>query len=250
MTKAIILAAGMGTRLRPLTNDRPKCLVELAGKPLLQHQIGLLQSMHVVDIHVVGGYLAEKINRPDITLHVNPDFESTNMVYTLFQAEEELDGNEDVIISYGDIVFEPSVLEKLLGCEAQVCVVSDREWLRYWRARFPDPLDDAETFQVDDQGRILRLGKTPQTVDEVEGQFIGLMKFRQDVLPGLRNVWSALQQSSDPGMTEKLYTTDFLQHLIGQDWELKPVFIENGWAEIDSEKDLAVAIDFFTPHSE
>ena len=249
MTKAIILAAGMGTRLRPLTNDRPKCLVELAGKPLLEHQISVLQSLGIFNIHVVGGYLAGMLERSDITLHVNSDFETTNMVYTLFQAEGELDSSEDVIVSYGDIVYEANVLEKLLKCEGQVCVVSDRQWLRYWRARFTDPLDDAETFRVDGQGKILDLGKKPQTVDEVEGQFIGLMKFRQEVLPELRNVWSALQRSSAPGAVERSYTTDFLQQLIHEGWELRPVFIENGWAEIDSEKDLAVATDFFTPHN-
>ena len=249
MTKAIILAAGMGTRLRPLTNDRPKCLVELAGKPLLEHQISVLHSMGILDIHVVGGYLAKKLERPEITLHVNSDFQTTNMVYTLFQAEKELDGRQDVIISYGDIVYEASVLEKLLECEGPVCVVSDRQWLRYWRARFTDPLDDAETFRVDGQGKIRDLGKKPQTLDEVEGQFIGLIKFRQDVLPELKNVWSALQQSSALGAAEKLYTTDFLQQLIDEDWELRPVFIENSWAEIDSQEDLTVATDFFTPNN-
>lgn len=247
MTKAIILAAGIGTRLRPLTNDRPKCLVKLAGKPLLEHQISVLQSVGIFDIHVVGGYLAKKLERPDITLHENSDFETTNMVYTLFQAEQELAGDKDVIISYGDIVYEANVLEKLLECEGQVCVASDRQWLRYWRARFTDPLEDAETFRVDDQGKILELGKTPETVDDVEGQFIGLLKFRHDALPELRNVWYALQESLSPGTAEKMYTTDFLQQLIDEDWELRPVFIENGWAEVDSQGDLAIATDFFTP---
>lgn len=249
MTKAIILAAGMGTRLRPLTDDRPKCLVALAGKPLLDYQIDVLQSAGIFDIHVVGGYMADKLGRSDITLHVNKEFETTNMVYTLFRAEEELRGEENVVISYGDIVYEATVLQKLLRCESEVCVVSDREWLRYWRARFSDPLDDAETFRVDYRGRIISLGGKPETTDEVEGQFIGLMKFRKDSLSNLKKAWLNLQSVLKPGQADALYTTDLIQHLIDHDWEVSPVFIENGWAEVDSPTDLAVAKDFFTPEA-
>ena len=61
--KAIILAAGQGTRLRPLTNDKPKCLVELANKPLLDHQLSVLRYTGINDIHVVAGYRAEQLNR-------------------------------------------------------------------------------------------------------------------------------------------------------------------------------------------
>jgi len=247
VTKALILAAGMGSRLRPLTNDRPKCLVELAGKTLLDHQISALHTVGIFNIHVVGGYMAEKLDRDDITLHVNQEFETSNMVYTLFQAENELDGEEDAIISYGDIVYEPHVLEKLLYCDSEVCVVSDREWFRYWVARFSNPLDDAETFEVDYQNRITGLGRKPSSVDGIQGQFIGLMKFRHDSLPKLRQTWASLQESHKFGSAKSMYTTDLLQFLIDQGWDLEAVFIENGWAEVDSQTDLAVAMDFFRP---
>lgn len=247
MTKAIILAAGMGSRLRPLTEDRPKCLVELAGKPLLDHQIRTLQSAGIFDIHVVGGYMADRLDRRDTTLHVNQQFATSNMVYTLFRVEQELGGEEDVIVSYGDIVYEAVVLEKLLRCKAELCVVSDREWLRYWCARFSDPLDDAETFRIGPDGRIISLGKKPHTIEEVEGQFIGLMKFRHDSLPKLRRTWLSLQRELSPGEVKAMYTTDLLQHLIDEGWEASPVFIDNHWAEIDSPTDLAVATDFFRP---
>ena len=247
MTKAIILAAGMGTRLRPLTNDRPKCLVELAGRPLLDHQITALNSVGVSNIHVVGGYMAEKLYRNDITLHVNQEFETTNMVYTLFQAENELEGEEDVILSYGDIVYEAHVLEKLLHCDSEVCVVSDREWLRYWVARFSNPLDDAETFEVDYQNRITGLGRKPSFVEGIQGQFIGLMKFRHDSLSKLRLTWASLQESYGLDRAKSMYTTELLQFLIDQGWDVKAVFVENGWAEIDSQTDLAVGMEFFKP---
>lgn len=247
MTKAIILAAGMGTRLRPLTDNLPKCLVELAGRSLLDHQIEVLRLLGISDVHVVGGYLAEKLRRDDITLHLNHEFATTNMVYTLFRAEKELDGPEDVVVSYGDIVYEATVLERLLACEAEVCVASDKEWLRYWSARFPNPLVDAETFTVDSHGRISSLGNKPQTTAEIEGQFIGLMKFRGNSLPGIRSTWEALRDRLSSRDAETMYTTGFLQALIDNDWDVRPVFIENQWAEVDSLSDLAVAEHFFNP---
>lgn len=246
MTKAIILAAGMGTRLRPLTDERPKCLVELDGLPLLEHQIRALHSHGITDIHVVGGYKADALAREDITLHLNERYDKTNMVYTLFQAEGELSGTNDVIVSYGDIVYEPSVIEKLLLCNAQVCVVSDQQWLQYWSARFANPLDDAETFEVDEHDRIRSLGQKAHQVNGIGGQFIGLMKFRADYLAQLKTVWSDIMTSFGPQKSETMYTTDFLQYLIDHDWEVKPVFIENRWAEVDSPSDLVVASKFYS----
>lgn len=247
MTKAIILASGMGTRLLPLTIDRPKCMVQLQGMPLLAHQVSAFRLAGVDNIHVVGGYMADKIDRRNIKLHLNRDFASTNMVFSLFQAAEELGGEEDVVVSYGDIVFESHVLDRLLECDAPVCVVSDRQWLRYWSARFSNPLEDAETFRADDWGHIISLGQTPITPEEVQGQFVGLLKFRKDMLTPLRSVWSSLGRTLGSGARNKIYTTDFLQYLIDSGWELQAVSIENGWAEIDSPADLAVAEDFFQP---
>ena len=82
--KAIILAAGQGTRLRPLTDNKPKCMVELLGKPLIQHQLETLRRNGIDEIHIATGYMQEKIDFERTTKHFNPKYESTNMVYTLF----------------------------------------------------------------------------------------------------------------------------------------------------------------------
>ena len=82
--KVIILAAGYGSRLKPYTNKIPKCMVELAGKPLLQHQIETLNSAGLNNITVVGGHLIEKIIGKDIQIIKNDKYDSTNMVSSLF----------------------------------------------------------------------------------------------------------------------------------------------------------------------
>ena len=102
--KAIILAAGEGKRLRPLTNNTPKCLVNLFGKSLLQWQIETFRSCQIDDISVVTGYRSELINLPGLKIFQNKKFETTNMVESLFCASQEL--SEQTIVSYGDIIFE------------------------------------------------------------------------------------------------------------------------------------------------
>lgn len=245
--KAIILAAGQGTRLRPLTDDKPKCLVELAGKPLLEHQLVTLRAGGVDDIHIVGGYRAEKLQRPDITLHINERYAETNMVSTLFAAEAVMTGESDLIVSYGDIVYERRVLAALQAVDAPIALAVDRKWRRYWAARMPDPLSDAETLKLTDSDRVAELGKKPQRYDEIQGQYTGLIRIRADQVTSLPEVWRTMDRDAiyDGKTRDKMYMTSFIQHLIDSGWEVRAAFIDNGWAEVDCEADISVATWFW-----
>ena len=120
MTRAIILAAGQGTRLRPLTNDRPKCLVPLAGISLLERQAQTLRSCGINEIRVVGGYLVDEIKKRGFACSINENYAATNMVATLFSAIDYLPGDDDLIISYGDIVYQPQNLQALLQNQDEI----------------------------------------------------------------------------------------------------------------------------------
>lgn len=245
--KAIILAAGQGTRLRPLTDDKPKCLVELAGKPLLEHQLATLHAGGVDDIHVVGGYRTDQLQRPGITLHINERFAETNMVTTLFAAEAVMTGESDLIISYGDIVYEQRVLAALQAVDAPIALAVDREWRSYWAARMADPLSDAESLKLSDSDRVVELGKKPQSYDEIQGQYIGLIKIRADYVARLPQLWRSMDRDAiyDGKDYDNMFMTSFIQHLIHIGWEARAAFIDNGWAEVDCEYDLNVATEFW-----
>jgi choline kinase len=159
---AIILAAGEGTRLRPLTNDKPKGLVELFGKSILERQIDIFMSCGITDISIVTGFNAEMIQFPYINYFHNPNFKITNMVETLFCAKEKL--NESSIISYGDIIFEKSVLEKLINSEYDISVIIDLAWKDYWKVRFENPLEDAESLILNN-GYIADIGQKYQKLE-------------------------------------------------------------------------------------
>lgn len=238
--KAVILAAGQGTRLRPLTDDRPKCLVELAGVSLLQRQCTILREAGIADITIVAGYRAEKISPDGCRILHNSDYASTNMVATLFCAQEVLTGETDVIVSYGDIVYETRVLESVMACSAPVCLPIDIAWRSYWECRLADPLQDAETLKLDSQGCVRELGKKPRSYDEIQGQYIGLFKVRTDCVAKLFQIYAAMDRTAryDGKDFANMYMTSFLQHLIDIGWTVQSVSVKNGWLEVDTIEDL------------
>jgi L-glutamine-phosphate cytidylyltransferase len=238
MPKTLILAAGEGTRLRPYTLDRPKCLVEVDGRSLLDRQLDVLRAEGVSPIMLIGGYLSDKLCRPGVALKLNPRYAETNMVWTLFCVEEELIG--EVIVAYGDIVYSRTILRALLDSHADIAVTIDMDWEAYWRARNEDPIADAETLKLAPDGRILELGQKPKSLAEIEGQYMGLMKFSSAGIETLKSVfYEARRTGSLRGkLPEKAYMTDLLQAIIDAGHRLQSVPVRGGWVEIDTVSDL------------
>ena len=241
--RMIILAAGEGQRLRPLTEDRPKCLVEVGGKPLIDWQIEIASRLGIRDIIVVTGHRAEQLKTRGHRRHHNPDYATTNMVETLWRARQEFHG--EIVISYGDIVYEESVLQALLDSPAFISVVVDLGWRAYWELRFSDPLREAETLRLDRQGRILEIGQTAETLAEIQGQYIGLIKFRGSGIDRLKETYAKLRARGVVGPANRpfqtIYMTDLLQAMIETGEEVRSVPIRRKWLEIDSLADYTLA---------
>jgi choline kinase len=250
--KVIILAAGQGTRLRPLTNDLPKCMVALQGKPLLDHQLEVLAARGITDRHIVAGYLSDRIERPELQKHINPAYACTNMVRTLFCAADLMNGDEDILITYGDVVYTEQVLVTLMSCDAPICLGVDLNWREYWQARMEDPLQDAETLRLNDGNRIIELGKKPISYDQIEGQYMGLIKIRADHVLKFKAFWENMDRTAtyDGKDFDNMFMTSFLQSLIDAGWDVRAAFTRNGWMEVDAPEDLAFdASPFWRPHS-
>lgn len=241
-TSAILLAAGQGTRLRPLTDDRPKCMVPLLGKPLLEHQLGRFAQAPIAQVTIIGGYKASCIRYGGVRLIVNPDFATTNMVHTLFCAEELFDGSSDLVVSYGDIVFESRVLDSLLASAAPVSVAIDKNWRQYWQLRMADPLSDAETLILGEDGSIRELGKKPRSYDQIQGQYMGLIKIRKEEAPAVLEAYRRMDRSHryEGADFRGMYMTSFIQHLIDSGWRVEPVETRGGWLEVDTLEDISL----------
>jgi L-glutamine-phosphate cytidylyltransferase len=239
-TIAFILAAGRGARLRPITDRVPKCLVKLAGRSLLERQCSALRHAGIEDIHVITGYRAAAIEALGYSTIHNPHFETTNMVATLFCARALMTGTADVVIAYGDIVFELEIVHALLAEDAPLATAIDRGWLRYWSLRMADPLSDAETLRLSRDGDVVELGKRPGSLEEIEGQYMGLTKIRADHVRRFRRAWEDLDPSGcyDGRDKANMFMTSFLSVLIAAGWRLRAVPVEHGWLEVDRVSDL------------
>lgn len=236
--RAIILAAGEGTRLRPYTLDRPKCLVEVDGKSLLERQLAVLAAESVEDIVIIGGYRSEMLKRAGVKLRLNPRFAETNMVWTLFSAEADIEGC--VLICYGDIVYSREVLRSILASDADIAVTIDLDWESYWRARNEDPLADAETLKLDRDGRILEIGQKPKSLAEIQGQYMGLIKLSGAGIKTFKQFFSEAKSSGQlmGKPIEKAYMTDLLQAIARSETPVMSVPVHGGWIEVDTVSDL------------
>lgn len=235
---AVHLAAGEGTRLRPYTEDTPKPMVELGGKSLLEHNLTTLDAAGIDEQLIVTGYNPDAITSLDYKTVRNPIYDETDMVYSLFCARDRFTPDRDLVICYGDIVFEPSVASALLACDAPVCVVVDREWRQLWELRFDDPLSDAETLALDDADQITAIGDPASSYDEIDAQYIGLIKVRADHIDRFTEIYDELSGGGSGLERDSVEMTQFIQYCITHGWDVRSVPIDGGWIEVDTTDDL------------
>jgi len=242
MTKALILAAGTGSRLMPLTKDKPKTLVKIFGNSLLQRQIKIFNEFGINDIAVVVGYKKKSIIELGVKYFINTNYKSTNMVHSFFCAENFFSYDEDLIISYGDIAFQKSNFSKLYNSKKSISLMIDRNWLDLWRVRFDDPLIDAETIKLDKNNKVLEIGKKSSNYNDFHGQYTGLIKIRSRALKKIVNFYHSINSSSFSysKSKQKLDFTTFLQMLIDESFNIYGVVVNNGWFELDSISDFNI----------
>lgn len=242
--RTIILAAGMGTRLGKYTENLPKCMLNFNGRALIQRQVETLRNSGITDISIVRGYNAEKIQLPGVKYYLNPDYATTNMVETLFCAERELDGNEEVLVCYADILYEPRVLQEVLQSKVEVGVTVDQDYWEYWSARMDHPEEDMESLVIKN-GRIMELGNTKCTREEAKFRYVGLIKFSKRGIQRLKEVYhhhkNLYYPKEEPWLRsksfKKAYMTCMLQALINAGNEVRPIIVRRGWLEFDMEED-------------
>ncbi len=237
--KAIILAAGRGSRMGNLTDIRPKCMVEFKGRPLIEWQIEAIKSAGINEVAIVTGYRREMISMYGSVEFHNPQWSETNMVASLACASEWLD-NEPCIVSYSDIFYLPEAISLLMHADCDLAITYDRNWLDLWRRRFDDPLSDAETFRLNEAGYLLEIGSKPITVDEIQGQYMGLLRISPNGWLEICNVLSSLpdKERSQQHLTGVLQLVTTAGKIA-----VKAILYEGEWGEIDSQSDLKIYSD-------
>lgn len=241
-TRAIIVAAGMGRRLAPYTDDRPKCLVEVNGRSILERQIDAYRAAGVDEICVIRGYRAGDIRISGLRYFENPDYRRNNILASLFFAEQAMEGG--FLFSYSDIVFRREVVGALCAAECDYGLVVDRLWADAYEGRDQHPVTEAELAHVVD-GNVRAVGKRVVPREQAHGEFIGLAKFSARAAERMRSAYRSLERDlgrDAPFGTaprfEAAYLTDLLNHLLAQGETMRSIDIRGGWREIDTTQDL------------
>jgi len=249
---AIIPAAGFEKQLLPLIEDKPKCLLDIKGKTILERAVAALNDSNIKEIALVRGYKKEAISLPNIRYYDNDRFEETGELFSLFCAESEMKGR--TIVLYGDIIFDNTILEKLLKSPADFALVVDLAWQdQQQRGGAPSHINpDLVTFadppgksylsrfvMGEEEHRIVKIGQhLPH--GEVHGEFIGMAMFSEKGTQAFRDCYRASQERyrssgfHEAGSFNKASFTDMVQELIDRGHRVDAVPVFKGWMEVDS----------------
>jgi L-glutamine-phosphate cytidylyltransferase len=234
--RALILAAGRGRRMGALGDDRPKCLVELDGRPLLDRQLAALRRGGADEIGIVRGYRADMLCGPGLRYFDNQRWAETNMVMSLVTAAAWLRSGP-VIVSYADIFYRSAVIRGLVDAAGPLTISYDRAWQNLWTRRFTDPLADAETFRIGAAGELLEIGGKTASIEDIEGQYMGLLKFTPAAWTAVESLLATLDQPA----RDRLDMTGLLRRLLaGRQMAINTVPADGQWGEIDSPSDVAL----------
>jgi HAD superfamily hydrolase (TIGR01450 family) len=233
--KVVILAAGIGSRLRPLTDKKPKGMVKVNGTPIIEHQIkGYLHAgIKEKDIFIVVGYKPEFItdylqkNYPEINVINNDVYDKTNNMYSLNMALVNI--NTDIVISNGDCVYDYDIMKDFINFNAPNCIASER-----------DGYTEENMKIIVEEGKIIKIAKTVSEKDAY-GNSIDLYKISADDLPVLKEIISSMIEEDENLWSELALDRSFSQ------LKFTPFDInKRRWMEIDNYEDLHIAEQKFS----
>lgn len=235
--RMVLLGAGRGSRLGHLTQDKPKALVEIGGRPIIARLLEVANAAGLPTPLLVTGYRAEAFDAYDVETRHNPAWASTNMVSSLLCAQDIL-RSEETLVSYTDILYSSEDLMQLGQSDAPISVAYDPNWHDLWAKRFSDPLSDAETFAINAAGHITEIGGKPERIDTIAGQYTGLLKFKPE---GWSRVARILEELNEQSIGQMDMTSLLRRCIHDHGISVTGVAMSSPWFEIDSANDIEVA---------
>ena len=233
--KALILAAGYGSRLAPLTDTLPKSLVPVNGKPILFKQIENLYDNGITDITVISGYRANMLEAAvhdrfrDVNIIESVDYATTNNMYSAWLAREAMAG-DDFLMMNADVFMDASVIETLLAFEAPNAIVTDIGFY----------LEESMKVIEDASGRLTHISKQI-TQEEALGASIDVYRFSE---AGGKAFFDKCEEYIKGRKELKLWSEVALDAILG-DVEFRACPLKGRWFEIDNHEDLAAAERIF-----
>ncbi|WP_437924619.1 phosphocholine cytidylyltransferase family protein [Sorangium sp. So ce291] len=247
--KAVIIGAGRGSRLRHLTEELPKTLVPILGRPMLDSILDALAAggFRRSDVVFVCGYKAEVIRAayPDLTYVENRDWEQNNILLSLLCAREHLGGG--FVSTYADIVYRPEIVADLVRSPHDITLACDTDWRRRYVGRSQHPETDAEKLRADAAGRVVEISRRIPS-ESATGEFIGVMKLSArgaarflSAFDAARAAFSERPEFREGRSFRRAYLIDLLQYMLESGADLHKVDTHGGYMEIDTLEDASLS---------
>ena len=249
--KAIILAAGIGSRLGEINKGNPKCLIKINGKPIARKQVESLHANNITDISMVVGYQEDKVKQAcaglNVKFYTNPRFKESGMLESLFCARQEL--NDEFILVYGDIYFEKEVIGKLLPCKRDICLVVDKgKDISHSKEKAFEAYHGKKTRKGPTkvylvEGIVKKISKDLEP-GECSAEYIGMVKFSKK---GAKTIYDTIKHLIESKEISKYPSPSHLfKSLIEKGEKIGVAFAgEKEYSEIDYPEDLEEAREKF-----
>ena len=259
--KAIIVSAGIGSRLGELTKHTPKSLIDVNGQSILERQISIFKKLGISDITVIIGPHAEKFTFKNISFIQDKNYLEHDILSSLMLARSIM--YDDIIVSYGDVIFDEQILQPLIDFKDSIGVGTDLNWEKNYVGRKQEEKQEATTIQIKNNvcikivdGRELAKSKMKNNSKSNDykkqklGEFVGLIKLSKHGSTVFIKLYEELISSHTGSFHEatsisQAYFTDMLQELIDSGVEILPIPVQGKWCEIDTVEDLKRAKDMF-----
>ena len=246
--KVIIIAAGNATRLGKFAEKKPKCLLEINGKSILQRQIELFKKYGIDDIIVITGP-HKKFGIDTVTYVEDIHYHDHDVLGSLMVAEDFLNGK--VLTCYSDILFDEEILKQILNFNGEIGIPIDLDWEKKYIGRIQHPKSEADNVILKDAA-ILKIRKNISNCNsnEVIGEFLGPIIFSENGTKIFVEKYNKLKKNHQGNFhnaisLSKAYLTDMIQELINNNIKIEPILIHGKWMEIDTPEDLRKAQKLF-----
>ena len=234
---AIILAASRGESLGPLTENLPKCMVDIRGQPLLGRLVATLKERGIGDVDVVRGFAKETIAVQGIRTIDNDDYASTGELFSLNRARDRLSG--PTVVIYGDILFRPHILDGLMETPGDIVVAVDA----FWQRRSPDQINHRDLVAadiaytgnfLDEEPVALRSIGAHGEGGEICGEFIGMVRFSTE---GARIARDEIDAMDAEGLLRTADLPELLNRLARRT-TVHVHYVTGYWLDVDTLRDL------------
>ena len=241
---AIILAASRGSAMGSLTEEMPKSMLEIKERPILSHIVDVYNSHGIKEITVVRGFQKDAIDLPNLRYVDNDEYADTSELVSFQKALVGISLNQDLFVSFGDVLFKPYLLQLMDGFEDEIVIVVDTQWQdSVNKERAADYVHCSEPHSRDSYSHEIFLKISAENLDPkiIDGEWMGVAKFSKNIIPVINESMNKMRKDTgfDAAKFHHLFT-----HLVSEGIKVKVVYTTGHWLDIDTLEDLLRAGNF------